>query len=51
MTITPGKKTLLLDLDGTVVDTHELIYQCYDQTMREHCGCQGSRQILELLTL
>ena len=24
MTITPGKKTLFLDLDGTVVDTHEL---------------------------
>jgi pyrophosphatase PpaX len=45
------KKTcLLLDLDGTVVDTHELIYQCYDQTMREHCGCQGSRQILEQCT-
>ncbi len=50
MTITPGKKTLLLDLDGTVVDTHELIYQCYDQTMRGHCGCQGSRQILEQCT-
>ena len=47
MTITPRKKTLLLDLDGTVVDTHELIYQCYDQTMREHCGCQGRRQILQ----
>jgi pyrophosphatase PpaX len=43
-------KALLLDLDGTVVDTHELIFQCYDQTMRGHCGCQGSRQILEQCT-
>ena len=43
----PAKKALLFDLDGTVVDTHELIFQCYDQTMRSHCGCQGSRQILE----
>ncbi len=41
------KRFMLLDLDGTVVDTHELIFQCYDRTMREHCGCQGSRQILQ----
>jgi pyrophosphatase PpaX len=47
---TPGWKALLLDLDGTVVDTHELIFRCYDQTMRSHCGCQGSRQILEQCT-
>jgi pyrophosphatase PpaX len=38
---------MLLDLDGTVVDTHELIFQCYDRTMREHCRCEGSREILE----
>ena len=38
---------MLLDLDGTVVDTHELIFRCYDRTMREHCGCRGSRQIIE----
>jgi pyrophosphatase PpaX len=43
-------KSLLLDLDGTVVDTHELIYQCYDKTMRQHCGCQGSRHVLEQCT-
>jgi pyrophosphatase PpaX len=40
------KKNLLFDLDGTVVDTHELIFQCYDRTMRERCGCPGSREIL-----
>jgi pyrophosphatase PpaX len=42
-----GAKGLLLDLDGTVVDTHELIFQCYDRTMREHCGCEGNRHVLE----
>ncbi len=47
MTVASRKKSLLLDLDGTVVDTHELIFQCYDRTMREHCGCIGSRQLLE----
>jgi pyrophosphatase PpaX len=40
-------KNLFLDLDGTVVDTHELIFQCYDRTMRDHCGCEGSRAVLE----
>ena len=50
MTEITKKKCLLLDLDGTVVDTHELIYQCYDKTMREHCGCEGSRLILEQCT-
>jgi pyrophosphatase PpaX len=40
-------KTMLLDLDGTVVDTHELIFRCYDRTMRDHCGCRGSREIIE----
>jgi pyrophosphatase PpaX len=38
---------MLLDLDGTVVDTHELIFRCYDRTMRDHCGCRGSRKIIE----
>lgn len=42
-----GKKALLIDLDGTVVNTHELIFNCYDRTMRERCGCVGSRQVLE----
>jgi pyrophosphatase PpaX len=50
MAATVRKHALLLDLDGTVVDTHELIFQSYDWTMREHCGCQGSRQILEECT-
>jgi pyrophosphatase PpaX len=50
MTAVINKKSLLLDLDGTVVDTHELIYQCYDKTMRERCECQGSRQVLERCT-
>jgi pyrophosphatase PpaX len=47
MTPATGKRALLIDLDGTVVDTHELIFQCYDRTMRERYGCQGSRQILQ----
>ena len=50
MSTVTKNKSLLLDLDGTVVDTHELIFQCYDKAMREHCGCQGSRQILEQCT-
>ena len=47
MTTVKGKKALLLDLDGTVLDTHELIFQCYDWTMRSHCGCEGNRNVLE----
>ena len=50
MSTVATKKNLLLDLDGTVVDTHELIFQCYDKTMRQHCGCQGSRQVLQQCT-
>jgi pyrophosphatase PpaX len=40
-------KIMLLDLDGTVVDTHELIFRCYDRTMRDHCSCRGSRKIIK----
>jgi pyrophosphatase PpaX len=50
MTAASEKKALLLDLDGTVVDTHELIFQSYDHAMRSHCGCEGSRQILQQCT-
>jgi pyrophosphatase PpaX len=50
MTSATIKRAVLLDLDGTVVDTHELIFQSYDWTMRQHCGCEGSRQILEACT-
>ena len=37
------KQALLLDLDGTVVDTHELIFQSYDWTMPS-LWLPGSRQ-------
>lgn len=31
-------QALLLDLDGTVADTHDLIHQCLDETARAHLG-------------
>jgi HAD superfamily hydrolase (TIGR01549 family) len=31
-------RALLLDLDGTVADTHALIYDCFCRTLREHAG-------------
>lgn len=38
---------ILLDLDGTVVDTLELIFQSYHFTMRNCFGCDGLRRIWE----
>jgi pyrophosphatase PpaX len=40
-------KALLLDLDGTVLDTHELIFHCYDHTVRTYCRRDGDRRIWE----
>ena len=34
----PGVSTLLLDLDGTLIDSSELILASYRHTMREHLG-------------
>ena len=36
-------RVLLLDLDGTVLDTHELIYDCFRHTLHTHLGCEPSR--------
>jgi pyrophosphatase PpaX len=40
-------QALLLDLDGTVADTHELIYQCFSETFRRHVGRECSRRVWE----
>jgi pyrophosphatase PpaX len=40
-------RALLLDLDGTVADTHELIYQCFSETFRRHVGRECSRRVWE----
>lgn len=37
----------LFDLDGTLIDTHGLILQCYDHAMRSHIGQPGLRTIWE----
>lgn len=38
---------LLLDLDGTILDTHDLLFRCYDHAVREVCGREGSRPVWE----
>jgi HAD superfamily hydrolase (TIGR01509 family) len=45
----PGERirALLFDLDGTVADTHELIYQCLDETARDRVGVDFPRQLWE----
>jgi pyrophosphatase PpaX len=40
-------KAILLDLDGTVADTHELIFRCYSDTLRQHLGREGIRPVWE----
>lgn len=40
-------QALLLDLDGTVADTHELIYQCFSETFRRHAGRECGRWVWE----
>ncbi|MBI3782345.1 MAG: HAD-IA family hydrolase [Deltaproteobacteria bacterium] len=40
-------EALLLDLDGTVADTHGLIYGCLDQTAREILGVPFPRRVWE----
>ena len=38
-------EALLLDLDGTVLNTHELLFRSYDHAVREVCGRDGSRSL------
>lgn len=40
-------RAILFDLDGTVLDTLELIYQCYTKTVTVHCGRDGDRVLWE----
>jgi HAD superfamily hydrolase (TIGR01549 family) len=47
MGATPKIRALLFDLDGTVADTHELIYQCFSETFRRHVGRDCSRRLWE----
>lgn len=35
MGMTRKIEALLLDLDGTVADTHELIYQCFSEMLEQ----------------
>lgn len=39
----PALRALLLDFDGTVADTNELIYRCLDETARELLGLEFPR--------
>jgi len=41
------KRAVLLDFDGTVVDSLELIYQCLDATAQEHLGSPFPRILWE----
>lgn len=38
-------RAVLLDLDGTIADTHELIYRCLNETAREHAGREFPRSV------
>lgn len=40
---------MLFDLDGTLCDTHGLIMQCYEHTLREHLNQPMRREIWERL--
>jgi pyrophosphatase PpaX len=43
----PKIRALLLDLDGTIADTHELIFQCFSETFQRHVGRECSRSLWE----
>jgi pyrophosphatase PpaX len=43
----PALRALLLDLDGTVADTHEFMYACYTHAVRHHLGHDGERRLWE----
>lgn len=38
-------RAILLDLDGTVADSHGLIMTCYNHAIRAHLGREGLREI------
>jgi pyrophosphatase PpaX len=44
MAQTGGTRALLLDLDGTILDTQELIFRCYSDTLRAELGLLGNRE-------
>src|SRR5262245_33639089 len=39
-------KAILFDLDGTLIDTTELILRCFDHTWQQVCGISHSREAL-----
>lgn len=41
------RRALLLDFDGTVVDSVEIAYRCLDATVREKLGISFPRQVFE----
>jgi pyrophosphatase PpaX len=43
----PAVRALLLDLDGTVANTHEMIFQCFSETLRKHLGRICPRPVWE----
>jgi HAD superfamily hydrolase (TIGR01509 family) len=43
----PCIRALLLDLDGTIADTHELIFQCFSETFRRQVGRDSDRVLWE----
>ena len=47
--MTRSFEALLFDLDGTLVDTHGLIVQCYEHTMQTHLSQPMRREIWERL--
>jgi pyrophosphatase PpaX len=47
MTSPKPRRALLLDLDGTIADTHGLIFRCYDHAVRAHTGQAGRSEIWE----
>src|SRR5262245_40420973 len=38
-------RAVLLDLDGTIADTHELIYRCLNETTLEHAAREFPRSV------
>lgn len=36
---------MLLDLDGTVVDTHELMFRCFSHSLQAHLKCEANREL------
>jgi len=40
------KRAILFDLDGTLIDTTDLILRCFDHSWQNVCGLEHSREAL-----